>query len=1015
MFNLLEKIFGSKNDRYLSSLQPHVERINDLESEMEQKSDEDLKAQTPKFREKLDQGAELEDIMHEAFATVREVSKRTLGMRHFDVQLMGAICLHRGNIAEMKTGEGKTLAATMPLYLNALEGEGCHLVTVNDYLAERDAEWMGHIYRFLGLEVGTILSDMPTHKRKEAYHKDITYGTNNEFGFDYLRDNMKTNLDEMVQRDLHYAIIDEVDSVLIDESRTPLIISGKADQSPELYHEVNNIIPYLKRDHDYLVDEEDRSVTLNDTGVEKVEDRLGIDNLYDPDNIELLHHVNKALEGHTLYKKDDHYIVRDGEVVIVDEFTGRPMPGRRWSDGLHQAVEAKEGVPIQDENQTLANVTFQNFFRMYDKLAGMTGTAKTEEKEFAEFYELDTYAIPTNEPVIRKDYDDVVYRSYEEKFDAIVEQIVECNEKGQPVLVGTTSVEKSEALSRVLDQKDVDHDVLNAKYHEQEAKIVAQAGRLGSVTIATNMAGRGTDILLGGNPEFLAEEVAGEQDIPPGTPKNQREQYYTDEYQEALDKFEEECAEEGEKVKEAGGLFIIGTERHESRRIDNQLRGRAGRQGDPGASRFFLSLEDDLLRRFGAENIGKLMDTLDMEKGVPIEHNMVTRSIENAQSKVEARNFDIRKNLLEYDDVMDKQRKTIYSLRKHVLKGEDEDGRELRQMALDLFEDVAIGVIDEYASESLRYEDWDLESLEANLEDTFDIEFEIQHLKGRSAIEAKVWDRISEVFFDKEEEFDELAEQINEHRREQIEEAAEAAEQDVDTDGDEDLSGDDIGDAESAIKAGDEDGSAEGEGDVTAADNDWELPDELEDEFGDEDDIEVTGQELFEEQVRNQYLWAIDRYWREHLQAMEQLRDGIGMRGYAQKDPKQEYKKEGYHQFLDTLMNIKTQVVEFIAKMEVETPDALQERPESQLPDKITLSHGEETSTRDAESGEDTSADSAGSSGSDEPFEQDLPKVGRNDPCPCGSGRKYKKCCLREDRKKKKKNKKKDKDRRRAG
>jgi preprotein translocase subunit SecA len=1003
MFNILEKIFGSKNDRYLSGLQPHVERINELEPDMEAKSDEELKAQTPKFKEKLDRGADLDDIMHEAFATVREVSKRTLGMRHFDVQLMGAICLHQGNIGEMKTGEGKTLVATMPLYLNALEEKGCHLITVNDYLAERDAEWMGHIYRFLGLEVGTILSDMGTHKREQAYRADITYGTNNEFGFDYLRDNMKTNLDEMVQRDLHYGIIDEVDSVLIDESRTPLIISGKADQSTELYHEVNNIIPYLKRDHDYLVDEEDRSVTLSDGGVEKVEERLGIDNLYDPDNIEMLHHVNKALEAHTLYKKDDQYIVRDGEVVIVDEFTGRPMPGRRWSDGLHQAVEAKEGVPIKDENQTLATVTFQNFFRMYDKLAGMTGTAKTEEKEFQEFYDLDTYAIPTNEPVIRKDYDDVVYRSYDEKFDAIVEQIVECNDRGQPVLVGTTSVEKSEALSRVLHQKDIDHDVLNAKYHEQEAKIVAQAGRLGSVTIATNMAGRGTDILLGGNPEFLAEEVAGEQDIPPGTPKNQRHEYYTDEYQEALDKFEEECAEEGEQVKEAGGLFIIGTERHESRRIDNQLRGRSGRQGDPGASRFFLSLEDDLLRRFGAENIGKLMDTLDMEKGVPIEHNMVTRSIENAQSKVEARNFDIRKNLLEYDDVMDKQRKTIYALRKHVLKGEDEDGRNLREMALDLFEDVALSIIDDYASESLRYEDWDLETLESKLEQTFNIEFDIRHLKGRSAIETRVWDHISDVFFDKEGEFEELAEKINEHRREQIEEAAEQAEQ-AETD-------EDVDDAEAAIKTKDDDEAA-----ASTDDNDWQLPEELEDEFEDEDDIEVTGQELFEEQVRNQYLWAIDRYWREHLQAMEQLRDGIGMRGYAQKDPKQEYKKEGYHQFLDTLMNIKTQVVEFIAKMDVETPDALQERPESQLPDKIKLSHGEETSTRDAESGQDTDAEpDSGGGGSDEPFEQDLPQIGRNDPCHCGSGRKYKKCCLREDRKKKKKSKKNDDDRRRAG
>jgi len=957
MFNIFEKIFGSANDRYLKSLQPHVQRINELEDDIRAMSDEELKRQTPKFKERLDNGAEIDDILHEAFATVREVGRRTLDMRHFDVQVMGAMSLHQGNMTEMKTGEGKTLVATMPLYLNALRDDySCHLVTVNDYLAERDAEWMGHIYRFLGLEVGTILSDMPTHQRKKAYRADITYGTNNEFGFDYLRDNMKTNLDEMVQTGLDYAIIDEVDSVLIDESRTPLIISGKADQSTEMYHEVNNIIPYLKRDHDYIVDEEDNNVTLTDSGVEKVENRLSISNLYDPDNIEKLHHVNKALEAHTLYKKDDEYIVRDDEVVIVDEFTGRPMPGRRWSDGLHQAVEAKEGVPIQDENQTLATVTFQNFFRMYDKLAGMTGTAETEAKEFKEFYETDTYVIPTNEPVIRKDYDDVVYRSYEEKFEAIVDQIVECNERGQPVLVGTTSVEKSEAISRVLDKKAIDHAVLNAKYHEQEAKVVAQAGQYGSVTIATNMAGRGTDILLGGNPEYLAEEEAGEQEVPPGTPQNQRDEYYTEEYKQALEKYEQQCEEEREKVLEAGGLFIIGTERHESRRIDNQLRGRAGRQGDPGASRFFLSLEDELLQLFGADRIGNFMDTMNMERGVPIEAEMVTNSIERAQKKVEAKNFDIRKNLLEYDDVMDKQRKTIYDLRKHVLRGEDEEGRELKAMAKDLFEDVALGIIDQYAPESVRYEDWDLETLEAELESTFGPEFELREHRGRASIEREVWETIEDVFEEKAEEFEELAEEINEHRRELEEKAEEAAEEDED--------------AEEAV-------------------NDWELPEEYQ---GEGEDGEVTGQELFEEQIRNQYLWAIDRFWREHLQTMDQLRDGIGMRGYAQKDPKQEYKKEGYHQFLDMLMNVKTKVVEFISKIEVETPAALQERPESQLPDKIQLNHGDETTTKSA------SGETVSEGGEQETFERDLPKVGRNDPCPCGSGRKYKKCCLRKDK-----------------
>ncbi len=949
MLGIIEKIFGSANDRYLRKLQPHIERINDMEDEMREMSDEELKAQTPKFKEKLENGATLDDILHEAFATVREVSRRTLGMRHYDVQVMGAICLHEGNIGEMKTGEGKTLVATMPLYLNALEEKGAHLVTVNDYLAERDAEWMGHVYRFLGLEVGTILSDMPAEQRKEAYAADITYGTNNEYGFDYLRDNMKTSLDEMVQRDLHYAIIDEVDSVLIDESRTPLIISGQTEQSTEMYLEVNNIIPYLKRDHDYIVDEEDNRATLTDSGVEKVEDRLGLSNLYDANNIEMVHHVNKALQAHTLYHKDDEYIVRDGQVIIVDEFTGRPMPGRRWSDGLHQAVEAKEGVSIKQENQTLATVTFQNFFRMYDKLAGMTGTAETESKEFKEFYDLDTYVIPTNEPVIRKDYDDVVYRSYDEKFEAIVEQIVDCNERGQPVLVGTTSVEKSEALSRVLDQKDIDHDVLNAKHHEREATIVAQAGRYGSVTIATNMAGRGTDILLGGNPEFMAEEVAGEQDIPPGVPKNRRSDYYTEEYGKALEKFEKQCAEEREKVLEAGGLYIIGTERHESRRIDNQLRGRAGRQGDPGASKFFLSLEDDLLRLFGADRIGKLMDTMKMERGVPIEHNMVTRSIENAQSKVESRNFDIRENLLEYDDVMDKQRKTVYALRKNVLRGEDEEGRGLRDMALDLFEEVALNIIDQYASRDLRIEDWDLDKLEAEIENVFGAQVDLEGYRGRNSIERAVWESISDRFEAKEQDFQELADEINEQRRQQRE-------------------------------------AEDGEG------ADWELTDELEAEHSEDESFEITGQELFEEQIRNQYLWAIDRYWREHLQAMDQLRDGVGVRGYAQKDPKQEYKKEGYHQFLDTLMNIKRRVSEFIAQVEVEKPSSLQSRPESQLPDKITLSHGdEETSgTLDGET----------SGGGQETFERDLPKVGRNDPCPCGSGRKYKKCCLRKDKEK---------------
>jgi preprotein translocase subunit SecA len=948
MFDFLSNLFGSANERYLSKLRPEVEKINQLEDEIAELSNEELKAKTPEFKERLDDGETLEDILYEAFAVVREVSKRTLGMRHFDVQILGGIALHRGVIAEMKTGEGKTLAATLPLYLNALEGKGVHLVTVNDYLASRDAEWMGHIYRFLGMEVGTIVSDMPTDQRKEAYEADITYGTNNEFGFDYLRDNMKTDLDEMVQRDLNYAIIDEVDSVLIDESRTPLIISGKTDQSTELYHEVNSIVPYLRRDEDYLVDEEHQSTTLTDRGVEKIEDKMELDNLYDPSNIEYLHHVSKALEAHTLYHKDEDYIVRGNKVVIVDEFTGRPMPGRRWSDGLHQAVEAKEGVPIKKENQTLATVTFQNFFRMYDKLSGMTGTAETEAEEFHEFYDLDTIVVPTNEPVIRKDYDDVVYRSYQEKFDAIVDQIMECNERGQPVLVGTTSVEKSEAISNVLKQKGIDHSVLNAKYHEQEAMVVAQAGQKGSVTIATNMAGRGTDIVLGGNPEFLAEEEAGEQDVPIGVPEHEREDYYTDEYKKALDKYRQQCAREREEVLEAGGLFVIGTERHESRRIDNQLRGRSGRQGDPGASKFFLSLEDDLLRLFGADRVGKIMDTLNMEKGVPIEHPMVSRSIENAQDKVESRNFDIRKNLLEYDDVLDTQRKTIYDLRRNVLKGHDDEGNDLTDMALDLFEEVALATIDNYAPKTIRPEEWDIPGLEDALEEMFEEEFELTHLEGRHEIEAKVWDQISDLFDRKLEEMEELAEKINEHREAQRKEA-EAAQEEADED------------------------------------EDWEIPEELSEE--------VTAKELFEEQIKNQYLRAIDNKWREHLQAMDQLRDGIGVRGYAQKDPKQEYKREGYNLFQNILMKIKSDVVEFTAKFEVETPESLQTRPEPQMPDRIEFNRPK----IDGQGGE-TTQQTGGGRQKQETVKKDEPDVGRNDPCPCGSGRKYKKCCLRKDR-----------------
>ncbi len=930
MLKIVQKIFGSSNDRYLSRIRPDIDHINSLEPLFEKMSEEELKAQTVKFKTKLDNGAKLDDILHEAFATVREASRRTLGMRHYDVQMIGGMVLHQGKIAEMKTGEGKTLVATSPLYLNALSGKGACLVTVNDYLAKRDAEWMGNIYRYLGLTVGTIVGDMSEYERRDAYGSDITYGTNNEFGFDYLRDNMKFTLDEMVQRTLNYAIVDEVDSILIDEARTPLIISGAAGLSTDRPFEVNKFVPFLKRDEDYLVDEEHRSVSLTDIGVEKIEKTMDVGNLYEPANIEIVHAVVKALQAHALYKRDDRYIVRDNEVIIVDEFTGRPMPGRRWSDGLHQAIEAKEGVRIQDENQTLATVTFQNFFRMFNKLAGMTGTAETEAEEFHSIYKLETMVIPTNRPIQRLDEEDVVYRSYREKFQAIVDTIIDANKHGQPVLVGTTSVEKSEAISQVLLKKGVEHHILNAKHHGAEAGIVAQAGRFASVTIATNMAGRGTDILLGGNPEGLAESEAGAQEIPiTAIGEEQRAEYYTPEYKEALARHRIQCAKERKQVLEAGGLYIIGTERHESRRIDNQLRGRAGRQGDAGRSRFYLSLEDDLLRLFGGERIARVMDTLKMEDGVPIEHPMVSRSLENAQKKVEGRNFDIRKNVLEYDDVMDMQRKTVYGLRINVLKGKDVDGRTLHGMALDLFEEIALSTINIYAAKSLRAEDWDLPGLLFGLKEIFGIDFEIKPGLGRDEIERTVWIRIEELFKSKIEMLDAVATRINAER-----EARKAA------------SGDDGGD------------------------------------WGGDDEEAVTGLSLFEEQIQTQYLKAIDRYWRQHLQAMEQLRDGIGMRGYAQKDPKQEYKKEGYNFFLDLLMNIKTNVVKFVSQFQVQSAAALAPPPQPQVPKQIFLNANKPAPEPEPEP---------------ESVKRELPKIGRNDPCPCGSGKKYKSCHMKND------------------
>ncbi len=842
--NLLTKVFGTKHDRELKKLRPILQKVNELEPKIQKLSNDELKAKTPEFKQRIERGESLDDLLPEAFAVVREVSKRTIGLRPFDVQVIGGIVLHQGKIAEMKTGEGKTLAAAMPVYLNALLGRGVHVVTVNDYLAKRDAEWMGAIYRFLGLEVGVIVSDMEDAERKKAYLADVTYGTNNEFGFDYLRDNMKYSLEDMVQRDHYYAIVDEVDSILIDEARTPLIISGPSEESTELYYRVDKIIPHLKKDIDYNIDEKLRTATLTEEGIAKCEKLLGVKNLYDPSQAELLHHVQQALKAHTLFQRDRDYIVKDGQVIIVDEFTGRLMPGRRFSEGLHQALEAKEGVKVEGENQTLASITFQNYFRMYEKLAGMTGTADTEAAEFKEIYNLDVVVIPTNKPMIRIDYPDVVFRTEEEKFRAVAEEIKRLHEKGQPVLVGTTSVEKSERLSKMLKRMGIKHEVLNAKHHEREAEIVAHAGEKGRVTIATNMAGRGTDIVL------------------------------------------------GEGVAELGGLHIIGTERHESRRIDNQLRGRSGRQGDPGSSRFYLSLEDDLLRIFGAEKISGIMDKLGMKEGEPIEHNLLSKAIENAQRKVEAQNFEIRKHLLEYDDVMNKQREVIYSQRKQILKGED-----LKDVVIGFIEDVADFLVEDYTHDKKAPEEWDWKGL-------------LDRLQGEYGIELQ----ISE---------DEKKEISQEELKERI--------------------------VEAALKA----------------------YEEQEKRFSEEGMREVE---------RYLMLQILDTLWKDHLLNMDHLREGIGLRGYGQQDPLQAYRKEGYEMFMEMVDRFKEQTVSMLLRVRPMTEEEiaqLEEMRRREQQKQLTYSHGEDQPAKP------------------KTVRRKGRKIGRNEPCPCGSGKKYKHCCGR--------------------
>jgi len=833
---LIQKIFGTKNERDLKRLQPYVVAINEQEPLVQKLSNDQLRAKTNEFKEKIDQGASLDDLLIEAFAVVREVARRTLNMRHFDVQLMGGVVLHQGKIAEMKTGEGKTLVATLSVYLNALEGKGVHIVTVNDYLAKRDTEWMGPIYKFLGLKVGTIQHEIPDYERKEAYRSDVTYGTNNEFGFDYLRDNMKFRLSDLVQREHRYAIVDEVDSILIDEARTPLIISGPTEESTAIYYKVDNLIRRLQKNQHFQVEEKTRTVALNEEGVAQSEKFLNVGNLYDLSHMDLIHAINQGLKAHHLFKKDVDYMVKEGKVIIVDEFTGRLMPGRRYSDGLHQALEAKEKVRIEEEYQTLASVTFQNYFRMYDKLAGMTGTAVTEATEFQSIYDLDVVEIPTNKTLIRYEYSDVVYRTAKEKWDAVCNEITELNEKGRPVLVGTISIENSEHLSSVLRKRGIDHVVLNAKYHEMEAKIIAQAGRVSAVTIATNMAGRGVDILLGGNPEYLAREDLGKKGIDP-------ENNHQEQWEQALTEAKKVTALKHNTVVDMGGLHILGTERHEARRIDNQLRGRAGRQGDPGSSRFYLCLEDDLMRIFGSDRISGLMARIGMEEGTPIEHKMVTKAIERAQRQVEGQNFTIRKHLLEYDDVMNKQRETVYSLRKDILQGKN-----LKEHIFELIETIADWLMENSTPREKSPEDWDADGFQNAIGAQFGVDVAEWDID---------WNTIN---------FDELREKTLQTLR-QI--------------------------------------------------------------YQDKEDI--INAERMREFERIIMLQIIDSQWKDHLLGMDYLKEGIGLRGYGQRDPLVEYKKESYDMFQAMMDRIEDETIRYLFLLQPIVEEKLPERKEQPM------------------------------------------------------------------------------------
>jgi preprotein translocase subunit SecA len=978
--SLLAKVFGTQNERELKKIRPIVEAINALEPSIQALSDVMLREKTPELRQRVANGAPLEDVLPEAFAVVREAGRRTLNMRHFDVQLIGGVVLHQGKIAEMKTGEGKTLVATLPAYLNALEGKGVHVVTVNDYLARRDSEWMGKIYRFLGMSVGVIQHELNDQERQVAYGSDITYGTNNEYGFDYLRDNMKFDLAHFVQRGHHFAIVDEVDSILIDEARTPLIISGPAEESTDLYYEVDRIIPRLKpgavtrgetkgedRDRleatgDFILDEKHKTVTLTESGMARAEEllahRLHPGGLYDPANMPLLHHVNQGLRAHTIFKLDVDYMIKDGQVVIVDEFTGRLMPGRRWSDGLHQAVEAKEKVKIERENQTLATITFQNYFRKYGKLSGMTGTADTEAEEFAKIYKLDVNVIPTNRELVRIEEPDTVYRTEREKYESIVTDILEKQNTGRPALVGTVSIEKSERLSSMLKKRGIKHVVLNAKYHAQEAEIVAQAGRKATVTIATNMAGRGTDILLGGNAEYMARQQTLAEEVAEKLPRDQA-RFVDDEefvyffhidsfyrvpradWDRIFTFFRQQCEAEHEEVVNMGGLHIVGTERHEARRIDNQLRGRAGRQGDPGSSRFYLSLEDDLMRIFGSDRISGLMQRLGMEEGVPIEHGMVTRAIERAQKQVEAQNFGVRKHLLEYDDVMNKQRENIYTLRRQLLEGrirvdEGEETIDSHGYLLQVAEDLLDDTVDRFAGQEMDAEEWDLGALRQEASRLFALEADDYagidfDRMSTGEIRDALWERIQRSYDEKE---------------------------------------------------------------------------------------KLLGAELLRKIERDIMLQIVDAQWKDHLYSLDHLKEGIGLRGYGQRDPLVEYKRESFTLFQDMKARVEEEMVRAMwwlrPVISEEGPGVAIRRPAPRRPTPLILNDpgasqnsvfgpggqaGRGSAAAVAE--EDSASPFAPSRpkparvGGDDAIKtvkREEPKVGRNDPCPCGSGKKYKKC-----------------------